>query len=133
MPQTENGIDTEIIAQSCAMAHRAALGLPRVPFDHISDDDEARWQRLAIKAEELMTSLEGQNFEQVAYAVARAFLRVEGVLSLDAKMQVAWGAVARHLAMILDSEEIPGDLQKQEEAWREWAKKRLSTNNCGRN
>ncbi len=125
MPQTENGIDTEVIAQSCAMAYRAALGLPRVPFDHISDEDEARWQRLAIKAEERMLSLEGCGFDKVALELVRMWQRDDDIKGIPHKSIVAWGAVARHLAMLLECEEVPPDLAKQEQAWAEWARKRL--------
>ncbi len=124
MPQTENGIDTEIIAQSCAMAYRAAMGLPRIPFNQISDEDEARWQRLALKAEGLLFALENSVFALVAVQVAHSWHRTADV-KLSPQELLAWEAVARHMAMLLECDEVPADLAKQEQAWQEWAKKRL--------
>jgi hypothetical protein len=129
MPQTENGLDTEVIAQSCCMAFRAAQGLPRIPFEQVADEDEARWQRLALKAEEMMTSMEGMAFHQVGPTVAKTWMRESETPKLTPSEFWAWQAVTRHLAMLLEADEIPDNLQAREESWKEWVLNRLPKEN----
>ncbi len=127
MPQTENGLDTELIARSGWTAYRAAMQLPLIPWEHASDEEEARWQRVALHAEGLLLTLQGQRFDQIAPVLARSYWRDERPLT--SAETLAWEAAARHLATLLDADEIPEDLAKQEQSWAEWAQKRLLKEN----
>jgi hypothetical protein len=125
MGKTENGIDTDILGQSAAHAWRAAMGLSPLPFEHLSIEDEERWLRLGKNAEEFLGALVDARFNQVGMNLARLWARSSEPLTLKDKEQLAWEATARHMATLLDADQMPRDLEKLEQSWGPWTVNRL--------
>ncbi len=121
----ENGITLEAVAVSAYNAFCYAQGAtPK--FEHLSLEDTARWANLANKAEGAMAAFEGKPVDVAAAEVLKIWSR--GTMDFKKQpvpWQLYWSAVTRHLATLVDAEEIP-DLAGLERSWREWVEARMA-------
>lgn len=97
------------------------------PLEEIPWDKQVGWQRLARLAEDTLLAHEGKSWVDAAKALATLYSGSEQALASggweQARIQIAWQAVARHLAYLLDGGDIQ-DLEALELSWREWVKSR---------
>lgn len=123
MPEVK--LTIEETAVSAFRVYALASGVEEEPsWDALSDADQQRWFVLARKSEALLEELDGQSFVTAAMALAKVWSGSEDFWArLPYVMQLAWNAVARHLAACMDSDEID-TLESLERFWGEWARER---------
>jgi hypothetical protein len=96
-------------------------------WDHLSTDDQMRWRHLARQAEPVMLQLEGSPYRKVAEKLFLLFMRSEDVSvweSQEPRMKLIWQAISRHLAALLDSDDIEGP-DHLERHWGEWVDSKM--------
>lgn len=114
----------EQMAVTVANAFFHASGCGEPSWDALSDDEQQRWLKLAVRGPLLMQTLEGQNFHAVGTKLASFWAGDDGRFynSLLPRMKTAWQAVARHLTTLLDCEaDQIGPLSILEASWGPWA------------
>jgi hypothetical protein len=118
--QFDNGLPIEAVAVSAFNAWSYAQGLKSPNFDHLSIEDMGKWGRLANHAEQLLNSMEGKPLDVATSEVYKFWSREGGdYAKLNDWQKLHWQAVVRHLATLIDAEEIP-DLQTLERSWGQW-------------
>ncbi len=92
------------------------------------------WARLGQQAEGVLAQMVGASYQEAACRVMALYLDSSerphaaaawGALSETAKL--AWEAVARHLTMLLNCDELTS-LEEAEAVWPEWARARAFSN-----
>lgn len=98
-------------------------------WDRASLERQQPWLLVGNQAGGLLERLEGNSFAHCGYELMRLHLAPEerpGALTvwntLPARARLAWEAVARHLATLLDSDEVTS-LEEAEALWPAWAEK----------
>lgn len=118
-------LGVEETAASCYRAVRAASGSTQGEWDALSLEAQVPFLRTARHGPALLERLEGAGWREVARAVfAEACPEAEGAWeALPEPYKRAWEAGARHLAALLDADDID-NVEGLENSWREWAKRR---------
>jgi hypothetical protein len=123
--QLDNGLSLEAAAMSAWYAWAWAKGIAQPDLERADDEELARFGRLANKSENLLGSLEGLPVSDVSQKVYECWdMGRRSYDTLSDKEKIAWEAVTRHLATLIDADEIP-DLRSLERSWAKWAEKRL--------
>lgn len=117
-------LSTEEMAMSAFRVFCYASGVAEPNWDHQSDEEQGRWLQMARRAERALESLIGKSYNQAARALCELWsdnpLIYEG---LAYPLQLSWNATARHLAAVIDSDEIDS-LDATERFWGDWARER---------
>lgn len=115
----------EDLAQTCFRTWHLAGGVTSQPWEHLSLESQMPWLRLAKRAEEVLTRMEGSNYQSVGEELMR-LAQGEGEWRCSPRDSIAWQGVARHLAALLDSDEIESgeDLLELEASWSAWGEKK---------
>ena len=93
-------------------------------FDKLGDEEQGRWMALARSCERTLEELDGKSFNIATEALADIWGGHKGFYErLPRDIQVAWMGTTRHLATLLESDEIDS-LDTAERFWGEWAQKR---------
>lgn len=100
-------------------------------WDRLSADEQAIWTIFAKRAPERLALLEGKPYSEAAAEVWAIFQRARGrpvtiqEFAHAAPLErLAFEAVARHLALLMDSDEA--DPAKAEQMWIEWRRERIN-------
>lgn len=127
MPE-QRSLTQEEIAQTTYRAWAHAWGAPVPPWETLSLEAQSTFLRLAKHAESAMTRLEGEGYTRVTDELMR-LAHGEMEPSRSPRDLIAWEAVARHLATLLDSDEVEGPeaLGDLEASWAPWAARRRET------
>jgi hypothetical protein len=108
------------VAQS---AHRLAgrmLSLNDFSWDGMSADDQSRYLRLAVAGPRRLAAMEGSSLREAGEAMRSIFYGEDAPPAslLDGPF---WEAIARHLWVLIDCDELLS-LEASEEQWAEWFK-----------
>jgi hypothetical protein len=122
-------LTVEEIARSAynACAH-AAMVEDGPNWEGEGTDQQARWIYLARRAQEELPSFDGKKAPEAARWLYEQWARDAGALDwehLALRLRLCWEAVARHLATLLDSDELE-DMAALEHSWGEWTAARTS-------
>lgn len=117
------------LAESAFRAFHAALG-DNLTWDDASPEEEAVFQRLGMTALSILEPQAGKAWPVVADDVWRRTRRWLGqpeseLASLDLCQQLAWEALVKHVAMVLDAGDEIDNLGALEASWRGWAEQRM--------
>jgi hypothetical protein len=93
-------------------------------YDKLGDDEQRRWMNVGISAERVLEELDGKSFERATEAIFHLFAPELPFSQIPVEIQWAWRATTRHLATILESDEIDS-LASAERFWAEWARERM--------
>jgi hypothetical protein len=123
-----SGLPFSAAAVSCYNVYAYAAGMTEPNFELLTEDSQSLWGRLATRAEILIDNGEGMKFHEIGKLVAHDWSR--GQIPWDQvtdKQKLCWEAVARHLAYLINAEDIP-DLQASERSWALWAQQKENQN-----
>lgn len=134
----ELDLDVNEVARSLhsAWAHatRGLLGndVPPISWDALPLEEQATFLAVASRGERIIERMEGQTLSQVGFALFQASRpnfeeeqNQEAWAAIGFLGQTMWEAIARHMAMLVDCDEVI-DLEQAEGQWYEWAKRKLA-------
>jgi hypothetical protein len=105
----------------------SSMGVPSGKWDSLSLESQQPWLYLASKGSFLLERLEGAPVRDVARQVFVLFghgdYSDEAFDHLAPQMQLMWEAIARHLHVLIDCEDLPS-LEDSERMWFEWYQKK---------
>lgn len=100
------------------------------PWDSLGHEDQAPFLKVAVRGPKAIEQLEGQVMPVVAFRMFALTIddSQEMAISLwrdsDPLLWIMWEAIARHLAFLVDSDELPSN-DSSEERWGSWAAAKL--------
>ncbi len=121
-------LETPELAESAYKVFGSIIGERQV-WEMMSLESQTPWMLVAQQARGLLESLEGNSFAHCGYEMMRLFLPSEERTNalalwntLPERARLAWEAVARHLAALMDSDEVDS-LESAEALWPAWYEK----------
>lgn len=127
--ETVADIRPDQLAESAFRAFHSALG-DSLTWDDASAEEEAVFERLGLTALAILEPQAGKSWPVIADDLWRRTRRWLGhpetvLTDLPLCQQLAWEALARHLAAVLDAGDELDNLGALESSWRGWAENRM--------
>lgn len=101
-------------------------------WDALSIEEQAVFLGVAARGERIIDRLEGQTLPEVAFALfshatqqSDSDTAQQSWVAIGFLGQTMWEAIARHMAMLVDCDEV-ADLDQAEAQWYDWAKRKVA-------